>query len=46
MEVPGIEGQETKNTVLVNAPETLLILMSAAVMTRLHHVETRIEVTI
>ena len=46
MEVPGIEGQETKNMALVNAPETLLTLTSAAEMARLHHVETPIEVTI
>ena len=45
MEVPGIEGQETKNTAVVSAPETLLTLTSAAEMARLHHVETPIEVT-
>ena len=46
MEVPGIEGQETKNTALVNAPEALLTLMSVAVTARLHHVEIFIAVTI
>ena len=46
MEVPGIEGQEMKNTALVNAPETLSTLMSVAEMARLHHVEIPIEVTI
>ena len=41
-----MEGQETKNTAFVNAPETLTTLMSAAVMARLHHVETFVEVII
>lgn len=46
MEVPGMEGQETKKTAFVKAPEALVILMSDALMTRLRHVEMFIEVTI
>lgn len=46
MEVPGMEGQETKNTAFVNAPETLVTLMSDAVMARWRHVEMPIEAII
>ena len=46
MEVPGREGQETKNTALVNVPETLLTPTSVAVMVWLHHAEIFIVVII
>lgn len=46
MEVPGMEGQETKNTAFVNAPETLVTLMSDAVMARWRHAGMPIEATI
>lgn len=44
MGVPGTEEQETKNTALVNAPETLSTLTSVAVMAWWHHAEIFIVV--
>jgi hypothetical protein len=41
-----MEGQETKKTAFVNAPDALVTLTSDAVMVRLRHVGTFIEETI